>query len=440
MRTPKRLDAEERVIYHPALLTCPHCGELLVMWNSLAWDKTIQTLDRVLSIASRPGHCPKATCRGSRLRLLSAEAQRLALPGSTSGYDGLVRLGWLRQHQRATSSEVHADLSSMLAISSSHVRALSQHVSLPLLACHERQQRDRLAQTAKEQGGVLLALDGLAPQGGEPPLGGIRDLATGLTLRRGWLSHQDQPPFEACLAPLRRLEWPILAVRSDTQRGVVPAVATVVPHRLHPFCQAHSLRHLAEPLAEVDAACQVARRQTVREHRGPLLCQEPQAKPGHGGVVTVPGLLPSPVAEPSASASPSPTTPHAPVSCSSKAPAVGTQRLRHTRSLLTLKGRPPFRLAGLETYARLPHGARVRLDLRTQRVAPRLLCLYPGLQAALAPWADAYQEFHHGAAGLRAIASILEPCARQPMRAARVAGPLRGSRDTVQRRPALTPL
>src|SRR6266567_8361960 len=58
MRTPKRLYPEERIIYHPELLTCPHCGDLLVMWNYLAWDKTVQTLDRVLSLAARPGHGP----------------------------------------------------------------------------------------------------------------------------------------------------------------------------------------------------------------------------------------------------------------------------------------------------------------------------------------------------------------------------------------------
>jgi hypothetical protein len=321
MRTPKRLYAEARVIYQPELLPCPHCGELLVMWNYLAWDKTIQTLDRVLSIASRPGHCPKATCRGSRMRLLSAEAQRLALPGSTYGYDVLVRIGWLRQHQRATYSEMHADLSSALSISLSHVRYLYQHCYLPLLACHERQQRDRLAQAAKEQGGLILALDGLAPQGGEPQLWVIRDLSTGLTLRSGWLAHQDQPTFEAFLAPLRRLEWPILAVLSDKQRGLVPAVATVLPHSQHQFCQAHYLRNLAEPLAEVDSAFKVALRQTVRAHVGTLICQEPQAEPGHGGVLTVTGLLPSPL------------LPRAPVSCSSEAQEVVTQLLRHTRYL-----------------------------------------------------------------------------------------------------------
>ena len=115
MRTPKRLYAEERIIYHPDLLTCLHCGDLLVMWNYLAWDKTVQTLDRLLSIATRPGRCSHATCPGSRMRLLSAEAQRLAPPGSTYGYDVLVRIGWLRQHQRATYREIHTDLASRFA-------------------------------------------------------------------------------------------------------------------------------------------------------------------------------------------------------------------------------------------------------------------------------------------------------------------------------------
>ena len=46
MRTPKRLYAEERIIYRPELLTCLHCGDLLVLWNYLAWAKIVQTLDR----------------------------------------------------------------------------------------------------------------------------------------------------------------------------------------------------------------------------------------------------------------------------------------------------------------------------------------------------------------------------------------------------------
>jgi len=143
---------------------------------------------RTRSGPSRGGKRCISSCRGSRLRLLLAEAQRLALPGSTYGYDVLVRIGWLRQHQRATYDEMHTDLSAQLSISPSHVRYLSQLFSLPLLACHERQQRDRLAQLATQYGGVIVALDGLAPQGGEPQLWFIRDLLSGVTLRSGWLA------------------------------------------------------------------------------------------------------------------------------------------------------------------------------------------------------------------------------------------------------------
>src|SRR6266487_3489647 len=391
MRTPKRLYAQERMIYQPELLTCPHCGDLLMMCNYLAWDKTVQTLDRVLSVASRPGCCRHATCAGSRMRLLSAEGQRLALPGSTYGYDVVVRIGWWRQEYRATYREIHADLASQVRISASHVGYLYQQVYLPLLACHERQHRDHLAQIAKKQGGLIIALDGLAPQGGEPQIWFIRELSSGLTLRSGWLCQQDQPTFEAFLAPLKHLEWPILAVLSDKQKGLVPAVATVLPHTRYQFCQAHYLRNLAEPLAEADAAFKMELRQTVRQHVGDVLRHEARTAPSQAGVLTVTGLLPSPLAAPKTPASPSPSG--SALAPAREADAVVLPLMRHARYLLTLKGRPPFELAGIETYARLQD-----------------------------------------------IAYILEPASTQPLRAEHVADQLRGYLDTVRWQSEVTPL
>src|SRR5215471_17465455 len=343
MRTPKQLYVHERMIYQPELLTCPHCGDLLVMCNYLAWDKTVQMLDRVLSVASRPGCCRHAACAGSRMRLLSAEGQRIALPGSTYGYDVLVRLGWWRQEHRATYREIHAALAAQVRISVSHVGYLYQQVYLPLLACHERQHRDHLAQIAKAQGGLIVALDGLAPQGGEPQIWFIRELSRGLTLRSGWLCQQDQPTFAAFLEPLKHLEWPILAVLSDKQKGLVPAVAEVLPNTHHQFCQAHYLRNLAEPLAEADSAFKVALRQSVRQQVGDVLRQDSQTTPDQAGVLTVTGLLPSPLAKPTAPGSQSPPPRDTSTALESKADEVITQLMRHTRYLLTLKGRPPLR-------------------------------------------------------------------------------------------------
>ncbi len=439
MRTPKRLYPEERLIYHPELLTCPHCGDVLVMCNYLAWDKTVQTLERVLSVASRPGHCPHPTCLGSRMRLLSATAQRLAVPGSTYGYDVLVRIAWWRQEARATYREIHAELASQVRISASHVGYLYQQVYLPLLACHERQHRDHLAQLAQAQGGLIIALDGLAPQGGEPQLWFIRELTSGCTLRSGWLAQQDQPTFEAFLKPLTHLEWPILAVLSDKQTGLVPAVATVFPNSCYQFCQAHYLRNLAEPLAEADVALKGELRKTVRQQVGALIRQEPHTASGHAGVLTVTGLLPSPIERATAPASHSPSPRDTRTAPEAKADEVITHLFRHTRYLLTLKGRPPFRLAGLETYERLHNVTQVSLDLLATRYDPRLAQLYQGLQAALTPLAETYHALHQGAAWLRDIAYILEPCPTQPMSAAQVAGQLRSYLDTVRQWPDVTP-
>src|SRR2546428_5005734 len=181
-------------------------------------------------VATPQGHCPHAKCAGSRRHLLSAEAQGIALPGSSYGDDVLVRLGWWREEYCATASEIHAALAAQVHISVSRVRSLYQQVSLPLLACHERQHQDRLAQVAKHQGGLILALDGVAPQGGEPHIWFIRELASGLTIRSGWLCQQDQPTFDAFLAPPTHLEWAMLAALSRQQRGLVPTAAPRFPH------------------------------------------------------------------------------------------------------------------------------------------------------------------------------------------------------------------
>jgi Transposase, Mutator family len=438
MRTPKRLYAQQRLIYQPELPTCPHCGEVLVLCNYLAWEKTVQTLDQVLSVASRPGRCPHEMCPGSHMRLLSAQAQRIACPGSTYGYDVLVRIGWLRSQARATYREIHGDVASHVRISASHIRYLYQHLYLPLLACHERQHRDHLAQVADSQGGLIIALDGLAPQEGEPQIWFIRELTSGLTLRSGWLAQQDQTTFEAFLKPLKQLEWPILAVLSDKQTGLMPAVRQVFPKSRYQFCQAHYLRNLAEPLAETDSTFKGDLRKAVRQHVGDLIRQEPQREPNQGGVLTVTGLLPSPLSTPEAAGGagshiPTPSDPK------SEADDVVTQLFRHTRYLLTLKGRPPFRLAGMETYERLDNVARFSLDLLTERYDPRLVQLYQGLQSALSPFAPTYQDLQQGAAWLHDIAYILEPIGPQVLKGQQVARQLRAYLDAIRSQRDVSP-
>jgi len=153
----------------------------------------------------------------------------------------------------------------------------------------------------------------------------------------------------------------------------------------------------------------------------------------------VTGLLPSPLKEPQALVSHNPTPRVSPLAPEPNADAVVAPLFRHTRYLLTLKGRPPFRLAGLETYERLDNLAGCSLELLAQRYEPRLAQLYQGLQAALAPCAQTHQELQQGAAWLRDIAYIFEPVPSQPINAAHVAGQLRDYLDTVRHWPQATP-
>ena len=219
----------------------------------------------------------------------------------------------------------------------------------------------------------------------------------------------------------------------------MPAVATALPGSRHQLCQAHYLRNLAEPLAAADAAFKGELRHAVRQQVGDLMRQEPPSAPGHAGILTVTGVLPSPVEEPTAPAGQCPAPSAAPPAAAPAAEQVITQLVRHTRYLLTLKGRSPLRLAGIETYARLSHVAGVSLDLLAKHYEPRLAQLYQGLQAALSPFAETYQTLHQGAAWLQDIAYILEPVATYPSKAEEVARQLRDYLDTVQRQPKITP-
>jgi hypothetical protein len=439
MRTPKQLYHDERIIYKPELSACPHCGGRLVMCNYLTWDKTVQTLDGVLSIASRPGCCADPTCPGHDMRLLSAQGQQIAPPRFTYGYDVLVRIGWLRQEHRDTYAEIQSALAQRVQISESHVRYLYQQVYLPLLACHERQYWTCLEQTARQYGGLLIALDGLAPEGGEPQLWFIRDLLNGLTLRSGWLSRFDQITFEALLEPLRHLPWPVLAVLSDKQKGLLEAVGAVLPDARHHFCHSHYLKNLAEPLAKVDSAFKVELRKAVRQEVGLLIRAKKASDSLQPSLLTVTGLLPDSL-PPTTETTAFPTDAIAAQNTESiVVDEVVTQLLRHTRYLLTLKGRPPFRLAGIETYQRLQGVIDLTDELLVHRHESRLSSLNDGLRVALPPFTREYQMLCRGETWPRDINRLLEPANDNPSTGQQVAQQLRAYLDHLSTLPDLPP-
>ena len=472
MRTLREIYSKKpEVIYTCEWEECPRCGGPLEALY-VSGPKTVQTLTGVRTIAQRPHRCADPECVGHGEVCKSAQWQQVAPPFCTYGYDVLAQIGWQRQHHRQPFGEIHESLQDRLQIGESQVRRLYHHLYLPLLACEERQHQERLAAVARERG-LLVALDGLAPEGGEAQLWVIREIQTELTLRSGWLSGQDEATFTRFLEPLQARGWRVEAVLSDKQKGLVPAVGAVFPEAKHAFCQFHYLQNAAAPVAEADEAMKVTLRKEIRQVVGPLLRQEQVGE--SPGVLTVTGVVPSPVPgagppDPGAPAEPVPPEaegtevspppaevggetatlaeealgtplatavpaeePTAPPPAA-EAPgeeAVGEESeasegppvdpsaeerealvqdlLRRTRYLLTLKARPPLRLAGGEMFERLSEVVACLDRMLPQHPEARLEQLRAGLQHGLETVRPEYTVLRQAGEWVQQVAVILDP-------------------------------
>jgi len=396
MRTPRKLYSETTLRCTCELEGCPVCnGRLKVAYTS--GPKTVQTMRGVLAIAHLPKRCTDPGCAGYPVKWKSAYWQQIAPQSCTYGYDVIAQVGWLRQTGKETFAAIQVSLAHRMQISETQVRYLYHERYLPLLACQERRSWDQL-RAAEAQTGLILSLDGLAPEGGEPQLWVVRELCSGLTLRSGWLAKQDEGTFVNFLQPIADLGLTVTAVLSDKQRGLVPAVALVFPQAKHGFCQTHYLQNAAAPVAEADEGMKVALRKDVREEIGDLIRQE---QVENGGVLTTTGLVPSP--EPQTVQASLPQTREQ--ACES----IRQDLRRRVRYLLTLKGRPPFRLAGLEMFERLTEVKDCLERLMAQHPDPGLAQLHQGLHNALQSAQADYNDLRQAADWLEGIADLLDP-------------------------------
>jgi len=396
MKTLRELYSETRLMCSCELECCPNCkGRMKVAYVS--GPKLVQTMRGTIGITHLAKRCADPRCAGYSVKWKSAYWQQIAPRCCTYGYDVIAQVGWERQTGKETFATIQARLVKQMQISESQVRSLYHERYLPLLACHERQFGDKLREIALRTG-LILTLDGLAPEGGEAQLWVVRELTSGLTLRSGWLAKQDETTFVNFLQPIADLKLPVAGILSDKQRGLVPAVGVVFPQVKYGFCQVHYLGNAAEPVAEADEAMKVALRQEVRTELGDLIRQE---KVESCGVLTVTGLVPSPAPE---------VVPVDPLQTREQACETIRQDLqRRIRYLLTLKGRPPLRLAGIEMFERLQEVKDCLDRLTAQHPDPLLTQLQQGLQNALQTSQSDYAILHQAAHWLEEISALLDP-------------------------------
>jgi hypothetical protein len=440
VRTQKRLYLQTSNIYKCELEKCLICGSRLEQDDYLNGRKIVQTMTSVMQIGYYAKGCPMPGCDGYQKWLRSAEWQQIAPLNGTYGYDVIASIGWQRQTLHQTFAEIHLGLANELQISESQVRYLYTYHYLPLLACHERGAWAEIERVSAEKG-LILTTDGLAPEGGEAQLWVVRELRTGKTLRSGWMSEQGQTAFENFLGPIAAAGLRVEAVISDKQRGLVPAIEVVFPEAKHAFCQSHYLGNIAEPIAKADEAMKVSLRQQVRQEIGALIRPEQVEQPG---VLTVTGVLPTPITtaagaevppdpredKPLGEAETEETEAAGPAQAQTQAEAIvlvepeqaeiESALKRRIRYLLTLKGRPPFRLAGIEMYERLNEVSDHLAEMLAYLSSPCLEQLHRGLELSLTMFKDNYLDLRQGADWLHQISELLDPQDKPPRPGAQV--------------------
>ncbi len=264
----KRTTCTDSWHFHSEFEYCLVCNEKLKPHEHLNWRKAIQLLSKNVYVTSRGRYCPNHT----KMTYLSAEASQLSLPEMTYGIDVLVRIGYQREYQKMTWKEVKENLPDHIRVSRRHLSNLYQRYKV-LLASAERLDIDALKAAAAEFGGLIISVDGLQPEGGQPQLWVVREVLTGSILAAGWLPRVDETTIQEFLRPVKALDLPILAIVSDKQASLINALTIVWPDIPNQYCQAHFLSNAVTPIYEADEHMKTQLRKQVRAKVGETMRQ-----------------------------------------------------------------------------------------------------------------------------------------------------------------------
>ena len=263
MRKTKLFPWVRRQYFYPELKRCPDCRQRLCLGPGLYIKKTIQTLDGVLWLGGYATHCVNPKCQYRQTHYLSSQLAALSLPGVTYGLDVIVRVGWRRQHDHRTMSEMGQELRALgIQITDREVERLWDYYRL-LLRGLSQADFVKLREAEQAYGGLIWSADGLQPESGEAQLWVVREVLTRTIVRAEWLSQVDQLTLKAFLQPVKALGLKTLATVSDQQRAWVKALKATW-RKPHQACQSHFLRDAAAPLIEQDRARMVEIKAKIR--------------------------------------------------------------------------------------------------------------------------------------------------------------------------------
>jgi hypothetical protein len=189
---------------------------------------------------------------------------RLALPHHEFGLDVIAWIGAQRYQGHCSLPEIHRALQAQGVVVAARTvdYLLARYEELVSVALEAPARRAAL----RQQGRLILALDGLQPDKGHEVLWVVREVLSGEILIARSLLVSGREELSGLLreALVGLEEIPIQGVLSDGQHAVRQAVATLLPGVPHQLCQFHYLREAGRPMWEADRHAQKELRKRVR--------------------------------------------------------------------------------------------------------------------------------------------------------------------------------
>jgi hypothetical protein len=226
--------------------------------------RTLVTLSGTVRLRLRIRRCEAPGCPRFHAPYRPEAEGALALPQHEFGLDVIALVGVLRHRDHRSVPEIHAALRERgIDIAERSVTNLLDRYD-ELLATALTSTR-RLRRVLRQQGGVILALDGLQPDVGHEVLWVVRDCLSGeVLLARSLLSGRGVDLEPLLHEVVEAVGVPVLGVVSDGQTSVRRAVERALPGVPHQLCQFHFLREAAHPVFEADRHAKVALKAAVR--------------------------------------------------------------------------------------------------------------------------------------------------------------------------------
>lgn len=174
------------------------------------------------------------------------------LPHHEFGLDVIALVGALRYQEHRSVPQIHAHLKSKgVCISERSVtHLLARYDELVSLWLRDV---SRLKAIVKEQGRLILAIDGMQPEVGHEVLWVIRDCLSGeILLAKTLLSSKTEDLATLLLEVKNILDVPIDGVVSDGQQSIRKAVEVALPEIAHGLCHFHYLKEASKIIYEAD--------------------------------------------------------------------------------------------------------------------------------------------------------------------------------------------